>query len=204
MLNRSLLANIVKGVNAEQLYHEHGLQLMREEQQFTARAFFTLFQDFKMSADKDPEYLLGETKREVERLQKQHAWHKLCLGDKFVWAPVDLQKPGLKVLDVGCADGTLLRDLRQQVSASAQLVGVDVMSGFLPPTADGNISYAVGDVCEPPVPERSAVFDLALVRYTLAGAAAYGIDKAVANLVGECPVYRQARGTMADHCFSHL
>jgi ubiquinone/menaquinone biosynthesis C-methylase UbiE len=144
-----------------------------------------------MSADKDPEYLLGETKREVERLQKQHAWHKLCLGDKLVWAPVDLQKPGLKVLDVGCADGTLLRDLKQHVSASALLVGVDVMPGFLPPAGDGNISYAVGDVCEPPVPERAEAFDLTLVRYTLAGAAAYGIDKAVANLVGEGLMYGQ-------------
>lgn len=53
----------------------------------------------------DPEYLLVQTGAELERLHKQHAWIQTCLKGQIVFAPVDLQKEGLKVLDVGCADG---------------------------------------------------------------------------------------------------
>lgn len=81
--------------------------------------------------------------------------------------------------------GTLLRDLQSQVSPSAKLVGVDVMNEFLPESPHGNISFAVGDVGEPPVKERAAEFDLTHVRYVLAGAAQVGVDKAVQNLAGE-------------------
>jgi 2-polyprenyl-3-methyl-5-hydroxy-6-metoxy-1,4-benzoquinol methylase len=54
----------------------------------------------------DPDYLLAEVGDEVVRLQKQHAWIMRCLKDQIVFAPLDLKKEGLKVLDVGCADGT--------------------------------------------------------------------------------------------------
>ncbi|KAI8168764.1 Methyltransferase psoC [Colletotrichum sp. SAR 10_70] len=60
-----------------------------------------------MSDQHDPEYLLRETKREIERLRKQHQWFQGCLDNKIVFAPVDLSDPSLKVLDVGCADETL-------------------------------------------------------------------------------------------------
>jgi hypothetical protein len=157
----------------------------------------------------DPEYLLGATKQEVERLQKQHAWIKTATNNKIVFAPVDLQKPDLKILDVGCADGndppplclmichdaktacangdmlgTLLRDLQKDVSPSAKLTGVDIMSQFLPPSPQGNISYSVGDVCQPPSPELAGVFDLTHVRFVLAGAAQAGLEKAIQNLAG--------------------
>ena len=56
----------------------------------------------------DPEYLLVNTGPELERLGKQHAWLMKTLKAQIVWAPVDTQKEGLKVLDVGCADGELL------------------------------------------------------------------------------------------------
>lgn len=46
-----------------------------------------------------------EISREVERLQKQHAWVQRCLDNKIVFAPIPLDKEGLRILDVGCADG---------------------------------------------------------------------------------------------------
>ncbi|KAI8229048.1 hypothetical protein K4K55_007190 [Colletotrichum sp. SAR 10_96] len=58
-----------------------------------------------MSDQHDPKYLLRETKREIERLRKQHQWFQGCLDNKIVFAPVDLSDPSLKVLDIGCADG---------------------------------------------------------------------------------------------------
>lgn len=45
---------------------------------------------------------------EVDRLQKQHTWINHVLKNKIVFAPVPLDKEGLKILDVGCADGTLI------------------------------------------------------------------------------------------------
>ncbi|KAJ0327389.1 hypothetical protein COL922a_013479, partial [Colletotrichum nupharicola] len=57
-----------------------------------------------MSDRHDPEYLLRETNREIERLRKQHQWFQGCLNNKIVFAPVDLSDSSLKVLDVGCAD----------------------------------------------------------------------------------------------------
>lgn len=136
------------------------------------------------TTEEDPAYLFGQTERELERLQKQHAWMRTCLDGKIVFAPVDLQNPQLRVLDVGCADGILLGDLAKQVSPTAKLVGVDVMSQFLPASPpEKNVTFAVWDVTESPAPERTAAFDLTHVRYVLAGAGAQGIDKAIQNLV---------------------
>lgn len=70
------------------------------------------------------------------------------------------------------------------MSPTAKLVGVDIMSSFIPKSPEGNMSFAVGDVGEPPVPERAGTFNLTHVRYVLAGAAQAGIDKAVQNLAG--------------------
>jgi hypothetical protein len=80
--------------------------------------------------------------------------------------------------------GTLLRDLREQVPPSAQLVGVDVMRQFLPPSPEGNIRYQYYDVCEPPTGNLREAFGLTHVRYVLVGAAKVGVDTAVSNLVG--------------------
>ena len=58
------------------------------------------------------------------------------------------------------------------------------MSAFLPESPQGNITYAAGDIGEPPVEERTAAFDLTHVRYVLPGVAQVGVDKAVQNLAG--------------------
>ncbi|CAH0056377.1 unnamed protein product, partial [Clonostachys solani] len=117
-----------------------------------------------MAAKDDEDYLLGQHGREVERLQKQHRWIQSCLKGKIVFAPVELDKSGLRVLDVGCADGTLLRDLQKQVSPSAQLVGSDIMSPFLPTSPQGNIRYVQADICEPPASDLAGSFDFTHVR----------------------------------------
>ncbi|KAF2103336.1 hypothetical protein NA57DRAFT_72312 [Rhizodiscina lignyota] len=136
-----------------------------------------------MAAKEDAKYALGRMKREAERLQKQHAWHQACLQGQIVFAAVDLEKPGLKVLDVGCAEGSLLRDLQKQVSPSAQLFGVDLTAAFLPESPQGNIRYAVGNVCDPPPAEHVRAFDLTHVRSLLVGCGSVSIDNPVSNLV---------------------
>ncbi|QGI70868.1 hypothetical protein CEK27_003197 [Fusarium fujikuroi] len=122
-----------------------------------------------------------EINREVERLQKQHAWVQRCLNSKIVFAPIPLDKEGLKILDVGCADGVLLRDLKKQVSPSAQLVGADIVEAFLPDPERG-INFEVYDLCEFPGDRLVGVFDLTHMRYSILGAAKVGYQKAIDHL----------------------
>lgn len=70
------------------------------------------------------------------------------------------------------------------MSPTAELVGVDILTTFLPKTPQGNISFALGDVGEPPAPERTGVFDLTHVRFLLAWALTAGADKVIKNLAG--------------------
>ncbi|KAF4944787.1 hypothetical protein FSARC_14585 [Fusarium sarcochroum] len=134
-----------------------------------------------MASDEDTKYLLGDNAREIERLQKQHIWIQKSHDNKIVFAPIQVTKDGLRVLDVGCADGTLLRDLQKQVSPSAKLVGVDIMESFLPPSNE-NIIYQFYDLCEPPEQGLSEAFDLTHVRLVIGGVAKVGIQKAVEHL----------------------
>lgn len=64
------------------------------------------------------------------------------------------------------------------------------MKQFLPESPSGNISFAVGDICKPPIPDHAAVFDLTHVRYVMAGAGSVGIDQAVQNLAGTWKIGR--------------
>ncbi|KAF4921573.1 Methyltransferase psoC [Colletotrichum viniferum] len=135
-------------------------------------------------AQDDMSYLamVGNADAEVERLQIQHRWIQMCLNDKIAFAPVDLKKDGLKVLDMGCADGTLLRDLQKQVPPSTELVGADVSTVFMPTSAQGNIRYVTQDVCDPPADDLKGKFDMTHVRNVLHSTSKSGVEKAVANL----------------------
>ncbi|WQF78724.1 Putative S-adenosyl-L-methionine-dependent methyltransferase superfamily [Colletotrichum destructivum] len=126
--------------------------------------------------------MVGDVQAEITRLQVQHRWIQMCLQDQITFAPVDLTKDGVKVLDMGCADGTLLRDLHKQVPPSAQMVGADVSTVFLPKSPQGNIRYVTQDVCDPPAAELRGRFDLTHVRNVLHSAQRSGVQQAVANL----------------------
>lgn len=56
-------------------------------------------------ADINNKYVLEGSHGEVARLQKQHLWFQNSLNGQIVFAPLELQQPGLRVLDIGCADG---------------------------------------------------------------------------------------------------
>ncbi|KAL0939824.1 methyltransferase domain-containing protein [Colletotrichum truncatum] len=126
--------------------------------------------------------MVGDVQEELERLRIQHRWLQMCLKDKIVFAPVDLNKEGLKILDMGCADGTLLRDLQKNVPSSAELVGADVSTIFMPTSSQGNIRYVTQDVCDPPANNLKGIFDLTHVRHVLHSTSRSGVEKAVAHL----------------------
>lgn len=58
-------------------------------------------------AEEQSEYLLGDTSGEIQRLTIQHGIFKHGMKGKMVYAPIDLSKPNLSILDPACADGTL-------------------------------------------------------------------------------------------------
>ncbi|KAF5714421.1 hypothetical protein FGLOB1_3561 [Fusarium globosum] len=113
--------------------------------------------------------------------ENKHAWVQRCLNGKIVFAPIPLNREGLKILDVGCADGVLLRDLKKQVSPSAQLVGADIVEAFLP-DSEGGIHFEVYGLCEFPSNQLVGVFDLTHLRYSILGAAKVGYQKAIDHL----------------------
>ena len=78
--------------------------------------------------------------------------------------------------------GTLLRDLRKELSPSAELVGLDLMAEFLPGSPQGNISYLAADICNPPA-QLTGSFDLAHVRYVLLGCTKVSLGQVMDNLV---------------------
>jgi hypothetical protein len=53
----------------------------------------------------EPKYILEGSPTEAQRLQLQHEIIKDAMGGKLVAAPLDLSKPGLRILDSATADG---------------------------------------------------------------------------------------------------
>jgi hypothetical protein len=77
--------------------------------------------------------------------------------------------------------------LRKQVSPSAQLVGIDVVEAFLPPSEEG-LRYEIYDLCERPWEKHIGAFDLTHLRFVIPGAAKVGYQKAVEHLACESMV----------------
>ncbi len=55
----------------------------------------------------EPEYILPDPDREVQRLTDQDSVFAYSMNDKRILAPVNITRPGLKFLDSGTADGRL-------------------------------------------------------------------------------------------------
>ncbi|KAL7008584.1 hypothetical protein EMMF5_001846 [Cystobasidiomycetes sp. EMM_F5] len=70
--------------------------------------------------------ILAADKDEAERLNAQYTWCKECCwdGKSQLFAPVDLQKPNLTVLDAGCGTGTYMTCEYSYLSDSTLLPGV--------------------------------------------------------------------------------
>ena len=65
--------------------------------------------------------------KETARLRTQHNLVKGTFGG-LILCPVDLSRPGVRILDSGTADGYFLYDLRSQLAHpdSAELIGTDI------------------------------------------------------------------------------
>jgi tRNA1(Val) A37 N6-methylase TrmN6 len=55
--------------------------------------------------DNEEQYIRGASDDEIQRLTDQHVMLKSGMGGTLVVAPIDLSRPGLRILDSGTGNG---------------------------------------------------------------------------------------------------
>ncbi|OTB00793.1 hypothetical protein M426DRAFT_231956 [Hypoxylon sp. CI-4A] len=118
---------------------------------------------------RDPEYLLPERVKEVQRLTDQDTVIVSSMDNKRVLAPIDLSKPGLKIVDSATADGLFLRSIQPLLTAPYTLSGFDVQSGFFPSSTPSHTSYAIHNLAEEWPAEMHGKYDLVHQRLAILG-----------------------------------
>lgn len=91
----------------------------------------------------EPEYILPDPDREVQRLTDQDSVFAYSMNDKRILAPVNITRPGLKFLDSGTADGLFLRSIEKLLTPPFTLSGFDIMQNFFPSSHPAHTTYAV-------------------------------------------------------------
>ena len=95
------------------------LETIRSTSQFTTT-------DMSQEAKPVDTYNGPRSTNEYNRLRLQHDFIKYAMGGQLVYAPVDLRKPSLRILDSATGDGYWLLDLMSSVDTSSVLVGADI------------------------------------------------------------------------------
>lgn len=132
---------------------------------------------------------MASTKRaghvaELERLANNHAVFKDAMGQKLLFAPVDLHTSGKRILDSGAADGTWLRDLRASVlPAEHAYFGNDIEPELFPDDSQG-LQLFKQSISEPWPDALKGSFDLVHQRLVLAGSHPMKVADVIAKLVG--------------------
>lgn len=123
--------------------------------------------------DEEPQYLLPEPEKEVARLTEQDAIITYMMKHNRVVAPLDLKKPGLKILDSATADGLFLKEIQPLLTEPYELQGYDIMPSFFPPTTawPPNTTLAIHDISEAWPAELHGKFDLVHQHFAIAGGA---------------------------------
>ncbi|KAH9906921.1 hypothetical protein F4778DRAFT_800852 [Xylariomycetidae sp. FL2044] len=118
---------------------------------------------------KDAEYLLPEPQKEVDRLTANDSVFAYAMKNKRVLAPLDMTKPGLKVLDSGTADGLFLRSIEPLLAKPCTLSGYDIMPSFFARSHPPHFTYGVHNLAEPWPVDMHGQFDLVHQRFAIPG-----------------------------------
>lgn len=118
-------------------------------------------------APEDPEYILPEPQKEVDRLTQQDAVIAHHMGGKRILAPLDISQRGLQILDSGTADGLWLREIQPLLTEPYQLHGYDVMPSFFPQNNPLHTTLGIHDIADAWPAEMHEQFDLVHQRFTL-------------------------------------
>ncbi|KAI0182490.1 hypothetical protein EV127DRAFT_415049 [Xylaria flabelliformis] len=121
------------------------------------------------STQEAPEYILPEPNSEVQRLTDNDSVFAYSMKNKRILAPIDLTKPGLKILDSATADGLFLRSIEPLLTPPFTLSGFDIMTKFFPSSAPPHITYAIHNITEKWPVEMHKQYDFVHQRICLLG-----------------------------------
>ncbi|KAM0713932.1 hypothetical protein Q7P37_010895 [Cladosporium fusiforme] len=109
---------------------------------------------------------------EVQRLRDQHDTILNAMGGKesLIHPPIDLTKPGLRILDSGCADGAWLFDVRSSAPASHTYFGTDIDDGLYPTSPPEDMHFQNHSIKETFPKELLGTCDLVHQRLVIAAA----------------------------------
>ncbi|KAH7304188.1 hypothetical protein B0I35DRAFT_445660 [Stachybotrys elegans] len=123
------------------------------------------------NAETEAGYILPEPNNEVKRLTAQDEVISYSMNNKRILAPIDLSKPGLKILDSGTADGLFLRSMAPLLTEPYSLDGFDIMPAFFPPSLPPHMTLALHNLAEEWPAELHGQYDLVHQRLALLGVA---------------------------------
>ncbi|KAK9772392.1 putative Wax synthase domain-containing protein [Seiridium cardinale] len=131
-----------------------------------------------------PSYFLPVNQAEAERLLSQHLVLVDALNGRIVLPPIDLTKPGLKILDSGTADGHWINELRKTFPdpSSHTYVGTDLNPSLFPQALPPDTSFLVQNIAHEWPVHLHSTFDLVHQRLTLPGAAPTPLPQAIHQL----------------------
>jgi hypothetical protein len=135
--------------------------------------------------EEQDKYFMEGNAVEIQRLAFQHQVIKNYVG-KLILAPIDLTRPGLKILDSATADGLWLRDLASDISPENSYIGTDIIEAYFPPKSEWptNITLELQSITKPWPTNWNNSFDLVHQRFALPAAGRDGVKTALTNLVG--------------------
>ncbi|KAK5991641.1 Methyltransferase psoC [Cladobotryum mycophilum] len=153
----------------------------------------TLNSETQSNSSASMEVFMSKTKAldgniaEQTRLEYQHDTILHSMGGKALYAPVDLSKPGLRILDSGCANGRWIKDLQAASPAKHEYVGTDVVESLYPNPPPEGTQFQDQSIKEAFPESWQGSFDVVHQRLVMAAAAPEKTPTAVvqelANLV---------------------
>jgi len=133
------------------------------------------------STTNDDNVILKTGKQEVDRLDTQHIVIREAMGS-LVLAPIDLSKPGLRILDQATGGGIWLHDMKSTSPARHTYVGTDIVDDYFPSEPVPDMSFHNQSMTEPWPDSWAGSFDLVHSRFALAGAGTNSIREVVKRL----------------------
>lgn len=125
-----------------------------------------------------------ENKSEKERLAGQHDVITNAMGGRLLFAPVDLSKPGLRILDSGTADGRWLLELHSSSPSRHEYVGTDIDQGLYPDPAPDGTHFQNQSIREDFPAGWLGSFDVVHQRLVMAAAPPETVSSVVKRLAG--------------------
>lgn len=124
-----------------------------------------------------------DNKWERERLSGQHDVMMAAMGNP-IYAPLDLSKPGLRILDSGTADGCWLLHMRNLYPVKHEYVGTDIDEALYPHPAPEGTRFQNQSIHDAFPTNWAESFDLVHQRLVMAAAPPQTIAAVVSRLAG--------------------